>query len=257
MFRDEFQNVCNGAKGKLALLNNNPLGYFISAMVAGLFIAFGGFVTFTIGGNLTAAGATMTKVVTSASFAAALSLVVMAGAELFTGNNFVMASASFAKEVKWSDTVRLWVVCYIGNLVGSLIAAVLFHFTGIPTGAVGEFFATTAAAKMGGTALNLFVKALFCNTLVCLAVWCGTKMKSESGKLIMIFWCIYVFMVCGFEHSIANMTVMAVGLLDPNGIEGITIAGYVHNLLWVTLGNMAGGIGFVALPYYMIQKKTK
>lgn len=257
MFRDEFQNVCNGAKGKLALLNNNPLGYFISAMVAGLFIAFGGFVTFTIGGNLTAAGATMTKVVTSASFAAALSLVVMAGAELFTGNNFVMASASFAKEVKWSDTVRLWVICYIGNLIGSLIAAVLFHFTGIPTGAVGEFFATTAAAKMGGTALNLFMKALFCNTLVCLAVWCGTKMKSESGKLIMIFWCIYVFMVCGFEHSIANMTVMAVGLLDPNGIEGITIAGYVHNLLWVTLGNMAGGIGFVALPYYMIQKKTK
>ena len=131
----------------------------------------------------------------------------------------------------------------------------MFHFTGIPNGVVGEFFANTAAAKMGGSASNLFIKAILCNMLVCLAVWCGTKMKSESGKLIMIFWCIYVFMICGFEHSVANMTVMAVGLLDPNGVAGISVGGYVHNLLWVTLGNMLGGIFFVAWPYYMIQKK--
>lgn len=255
MFRDEYKAVCNGAKAKLNLLNNNPAGYFISAIVAGIFIAFGGFVTFSIGGYLTASGETMTKVITSASFAAALSLIVMAGAELFTGNNFVMASASFAGEVKWSDTARLWAICYVGNLIGSLFAAALFHLTGIPNGAVGEFFANTAAAKMSGSAMNLFFKGLFCNTLVCIAVWCGTKMKTESGKLIMIFWCIYVFMVCGFEHSIANMTAMAVGLMDPNGVAGITIGGYIHNLLWVTLGNMVGGIFFVAWPYYMIQKE--
>ena len=255
MFRDEFMNVCNGAKGKLNLLTSNPLGYFISAVVAGFFIAFGGFVTFTIGGNLTAAGETMTKAVMAFSFASALSLVVMAGAELFTGNNFVMAAASFAGEIKWMEAAKLWVICYIGNLAGSLLAAVMFHFTGIPNGVVGEFFANTAAAKMGGSASNLFIKAILCNMLVCLAVWCGTKMKSESGKLIMIFWCIYVFMICGFEHSVANMTVMAVGLLDPNGVAGISVGGYVHNLLWVTLGNMLGGIFFVAWPYCMIQKK--
>ena len=211
--------------------------------------------TFTIGGNLTAAGETMTKAVMAFSFASALSLVVMAGAELFTGNNFVMAAASFAGEIKWMEAAKLWVICYIGNLAGSLLAAVMFHFTGIPNGVVGEFFANTAAAKMGGSASNLFIKAILCNMLVCLAVWCGTKMKSESGKLIMIFWCIYVFMICGFEHSVANMTVMAVGLLDPNGVAGISVGGYVHNLLWVTLGNMLGGIFFVAWPYYMIQKK--
>ena len=70
----------------------------------------------------------------------------------------------------------------------------------------------------------------------------------------MVFWCIYVFMACGFEHSIANMTVMAVGLIAPNGVEGISLAGYVHNLLWVTLGNMVGGIS-VALAYYTISRK--
>ena len=91
--------------------------------------------------------------------------------------------------------------------------------------------------------------------MVCLAVWCCTKMKTESGKLIMIFWCIFIFMVCGFEHSIANMSVMAIGLMSPNGVAGLTIAGYFHNLLWVTLGNIIGGSIFVALPYYLIQKK--
>ena len=254
MFRDEFGIVCNGAKGKLNLLKNTPAGYVISAVMAGIFIAFGGFVMLTVGGNLGTTGAG--KILMAASFAAALSLVVMAGAELFTGNNFVLASAAFAGEAKWGDAVKLWVICYIGNLAGSLLAAVLFHFTGLATGAVGEVIATVAAAKMGGGALNLFVKAIFCNMLVCLAVWCGSKMKTESGKLIMIFWCIFVFVLCGFEHSVANMTIMASGLLDPNGVAGLSVGGYVYNLAIVTVGNMIGGVGLVAWPYYMIQKSS-
>ena len=124
MFKDEFGNVCNGAKGKLNLLNHNPVGYVIAAVMAGFFIAFGGFVMLTVGGNLGTSGAG--KIMMAASFAAALSLVVMAGAELFTGNNFVMASAAMAGEVKWGEVIKLWVICYIGNLAGSLLAAVLF-----------------------------------------------------------------------------------------------------------------------------------
>ena len=252
MFKDEFTAVCNGAKGKLNLLNNNPVGYFIASMVAGVFIAFGGFVMLSVGGHVGTTGGG--KVVMAVSFAAALSLVVMDGAGLFSGNNFVMASAAYAGEVKWADVVKLWVVCYIGNLVGSLLAAVMFHFTGLATGAVGEVIATVAAAKMGGTALALFMKGIFCNVLVCLAVWCCTKMKTESGKLVMIFWCIFVFVFCGFEHSVANMTIMASGLLDPNGVAGLSIGGYVYNLVIVTIGNMIGGAILVAGPYYLIQK---
>ena len=257
MFRDEFNSVCNAAKGKLALLNNNPAGYFMSAMVAGAFITLGGFVTFTLGSILTAGGCTITKVIMAFSFASALSLVVMAGAELFTGNNFVMAAASFKKEVSWLDTLKLWVVCYLGNFVGAVILVALFQLGGVPKGSIGEYFATVAAGKMSGTASALFFKGMLCNMLVCLAVWCCTKMKTESGKLIMIFWCIYIFMACGFEHSIANMSVMAVGLLNGAGVEGVSIAGYFHNLLWVTLGNVAGGALLVAFPYYIIQKEIK
>lgn len=255
MFKDEYQSVCNAAKGKLGLLEKSPLGYFVSSIVAGMFIALGGFVTFTLGAHLTATGCTITKPIMAFAFASALSLVVMAGAELFTGNNFVMAAGSFMGQVSWANTVKVWVVCYLGNLVGALLGAVMFVAAGVPTGTVGEFFANTAATKMGGAAGQLFVKGIMCNLMVCLAVWCCTKMKTESGKLIMIFWCIFIFMVCGFEHSIANMSVMAIGLMSPNGVAGLTVAGYFHNLLWVTLGNIIGGSIFVALPYYLIQKK--
>ena len=151
----------------------------------------------------------------------------------------------------------MWVVCYLGNFVGAVILVALFQLGGVPKGATGEYFATIAAGKMGGTASALFFKGMLCNMLVCLAVWCCTKMKTESGKLIMIFWCIYIFMACGFEHSIANMSVMAVGLLNGAGVEGVSIVGYFHNLLWVTLGNIAGGALLVAFPYYIIQKEKK
>ena len=168
-----------------------------------------------------------------------------------------MAAGSFMGQVSWANTVKVWVVCYLGNLVGALLGAVMFVAAGVPTGTVGEFFANTAATKMGGAAGQLFVKGIMCNLMVCLAVWCCTKMKTESGKLIMIFWCIFIFMVCGFEHSIANMSVMAIGLMSPNGVAGLTVAGYFHNLLWVTLGNIAGGALLVAFPYYIIQKEKK
>lgn len=255
MFKEEFQAVCNGGVAKNNLLKKNPTGYIISAMVAGMFISFGSFVSIVLAQCIAAGGAVSgVKLAQSASFAAALSLVVMAGAELFTGNNFVMAAASIRKTVSWADTSKLWVVCWMGNLIGSVLSVVTFQMTGIPAaskGAVAEYFIQVAQTKVGLGPVELITRGLLCNVLVCLAVWCGTKLKSESGKLIMIFWCILVFMICGFEHSIANMSILGVGY--ANG--GITLGQYFYNILLVTLGNMIGGILFVAVPYHMISKE--
>lgn len=253
MFQDAFEAVCNAAKGKANLLKKNPAGYFVSALVAGLFIAFGAFISNAIAAPFAEAKDPVQKFMTSFSFAAALSLVVMAGAELFTGNNFVLASAGFAKKMKWGEIIKIWVICYIGNLVGSLISAVIFQYSGAAAGTVGELFAAATERKISMGAMDLFLRGVLCNTLVCLAVWCSIKLKSESGKLIMVFWCILVFMVCGFEHSIANMTIMAVGMMN----SAVSIGGYCYNLFFVTLGNMVGGIVFVALPYYMIAKNKE
>lgn len=255
MFKDEFQAVCNSGAAKNNLLKKNPLGYFVSAMVAGMFISFGSFVAFTLGQAVNAGGAvSFTKLAQAFAFAAALSLVVMAGAELFTGNNFVMAAASMRKSVSWGDTVKLWVVCWIGNLVGSLICVAAFQLTGVPTagdGALAEYFIQISTGKVSLAPLNLLIRAILCNILVCLAVWCSIKMKTESGKLIMVFWCILIFMICGFEHSVANMSI--IGVAVANG--GVSVGQYLYSVLLATVGNLIGGAVFVALPYHIISKE--
>lgn len=252
MFKEEYNAVCNAGENKNNLLTKNPLGYFVAALVAGMFISFGSFVAFTFGSVISAGeAASWTKAAQAFAFASALSLVVMAGAELFTGNNFVMAAASLRKRVSWGNTVKLWVVCWIGNLLGSLLSVAVFQITGLPSGDTAAYFGQIAATKVGLAPVPLFARAVLCNILVCLAVWCATKMKTESGKLIMIFWCIFVFMVCGFEHSVANMSI--IGVAVANGSVGI--GQYCYNVLLATVGNMVGAIVFVALPYHLISKE--
>jgi nitrite transporter NirC len=121
---------------------------------------------------------------------------------------------------------------------------------------VGEFIAATAATKMSVPFFPLLLRGVLCNVLVCLAVWCNFRCKSESGKLIMIFWCLFAFITSSFEHSIANMTLLTVALFAPFE-AAVSVGGYFYNILVVTLGNMLGGILFIALPYYVISKKKE
>ena len=253
MYKDEYKAVCNSAAAKLNLLKNNPLGYFVASILAGMFVAMGSFVAFTLAGHLSGseAAAIWAHPAPPAAFAAALSCVIMAGAALFTGNNFVMSAAIFRKTATVGDACKLWCVCWIGNLVGSLLSSALFVAAKVPTGGIGDYFENLAITKTTTAPVPLFIKAILCNILVCLAVWCGIKMKSESGKLIMIFWCIFVFMVCGFEHSIANMSSIGVSLITGK----VGIGAYFYNVIIVTLGNMVGGVLGVALPYHLISKE--
>ena len=252
MFKSEIEAVGNTARGKVGLLEKNPFGYVLMSFLAGLYIAFGGILMGIVGGNM--AGEPMQKLICGIIFSVGLCLVTVAGAELFTGNNFVMAVGSLTGTVSWGKTIKLWVVCYIGNLLGSVVGAAVFTATGIMSNeAVGTFLTSTAAAKMAGTPLNLFAKAVLCNVLVCLAIWCGAKLKSEGAKIAMNFCCVATFVACGFEHSIANMTFMSIGLMNPHD-AAVNFGGFFYNLGIVTLGNMIGGILLVAVPYYLISK---
>ncbi len=257
MFQDEYQAVCNAGKNKLNLLEKNPLGYFVAAMLAGMFIGFGAILQGLVSGYLSAGSVPSTKLIGGIVFSVGLTFVVMAGAELFTGNNFVMSAASFGGAVPWGKTIKLWVVCYIGNFVGSIITAALFYCTGIPNGEpVGTFFGNLAQTKMSGSVGQLFAKAIMCNICVCIAIWCSIKCKTEGAKIAVVFCAVTTFVTCGFEHSVANMTYLTIGMLAPNG-AAVSLAGYFYNLAIVTLGNMVGGICFIALPYYLISRKAK
>jgi len=228
---------------------------FVLGIMAGIFIAIAGVGASTASCSI---GGSVGKLVGACVFPAGLTLVILAGSELFTGNCLIIISV-LEKEATIAGMLRNWVIVYLGNFVGSIFVAwgmTACHQLSLFDAPLAGATINTAVAKVSMSFGDAFLKGIFCNMLVCLAVWCGAKMKTESGKLIMIFWCIYVFVVCGFEHSVANMTIMASGLLDPNGVAGLSIGGYVFNLVIVTIGNMIGGILFVAWPYYMIQKKT-
>lgn len=249
MFNEEFTAVSNAAAAKRDLLKKDPAAYFILSVLAGMFIGFGVLLVFTLSGSL--AGAPYTRLVMGCTFAVALSLVTIAGAELFTGNNLVMTAGMLRKTVSAADAVKLWLVCWAGNLCGSILLAVLFNATGLYSDATLTAMTNTAAAKMTAGFVPLLTRGILCNMLVCLAVWSGFRCKSESGKLIMVFWCILAFFATGFEHSIANMTLLTLALINNGGNEAISVGGYFFNLLVVTFGNMIGAIVLVALPYYM------
>jgi len=254
MFGDEITAVSNAAKAKNNLLSNNPGGYILAAVLAGMFIGFGILLIFTIGGLLT--GNPLARIIMGCSFGIALSLVVIAGGELFTGNNFVMTVGLARKTVSAGACFKIWGVSYLGNMIGSIVIALIFAWCGLASGGVREFISNAAATKMSLPPLALICRGVLCNILVCLAVWSSFRCKSEAAKLIMIFWCLFAFITTGYEHSIANMTLLSVSLLAPASGAAVSLGGWIYNIALSTIGNMIGGILFVALPYTAISKQT-
>lgn len=250
MFQNEVDRVSQVAADKVRFLNENPAGYFVSSILAGMFIGFGILLSSTIG----AMGSfSFMKLLMGISFSCALSLVIMAGAELFTGNNMVMAMGFMKKTVSAKEVLKLWFICYVGNWLGSILLALIFSRTGLMTEAFCAAVAPVAAAKVSAPFGGLLLRAILCNMLVCLAVWSSIKMTSESGKLIMIFWIIVIFFTAGFEHSIANMVLLSLDFMAPN--TAMTMGSYLYNILTATLGNMIGGVFFVAVPYTLMARK--
>lgn len=255
MHNETLEKLTVAAKNKVNLLNSSRLKYIVSSAFAGLYVGIGILLIFTIGGLLTSANSPMTKIMMGVSFAIALSLVVMTGSELFTGNNMVMTAGTLNKGTSTKDLIRVWVYSFVGNLLGSLLVAGLFVGTGLVNkGAVMEFFATTSLAKASLPFMDLFFRGVLCNILVCVAVMCSFRTNDDTAKLIIIFMCLFAFITSGFEHSVANMTIFGVALFS-SAIKGATLMGAIYNLFVVTLGNIAGGALVMGAGAYILGKK--
>jgi nitrite transporter NirC len=201
---------------------------------------------------MAAAGAPGTKALMGASFGIALTLVIFAGSELFTGNNLVMTLGSLRRTVRWANTLRVWALSFAGNLAGSLLLAAMTVASGIASrGPMKDFVLQVSAAKMNAPLSELFFRGLLCNVLVCLAIWTAARTREEIAKLIVIFWCLFGFIGAGFEHSVANMSLFGLALLQPHDPSLVSWAGFARNLLPVTLGNIVGGAVFVAGSYWV------
>lgn len=255
MFGTEVENVAHYAEKKIKTLKVSKLSYLTSAALAGMYIGISMVFIFTIGGYLHAANSPAYKIVMGVAFPIALSLVMVAGSELFTGTNMVMTIGALEKKTSWMDALKIWAASWVGNFIGAAVTVALFLGTGLATGSVGKFIIEGAQGKVNPTSIQIFSRAILCNILVCLAVWCFYKLKEETAKLIMIFWCIFAFITTGFEHSVANMTILPLAAILSHGVE-VSVGAVIHNLVFATLGNLVGGAVFVALPYW-ISSRTK
>ena len=243
------------AKEKVAFLNSARLSYLISSMLAGAYVGIGIILIFSIGAPFAAEKSLFLKPIMGVSFGIALTLVVFAGSELFTGNNMIMMLGCLCKQTSWNNAFRVWGFSWVGNLLGSVLLATIVVASGAMDNAM-DFVEKVATAKMNMPVGQMILRGILCNWLVCLALWMSERVKSDVAKCIMIFWCLFAFIASGFEHSVANMTLLAMSLYFPHG-EAVSFAGFANNLIWVTLGNMIGGGIFVGGMYWLASYKEK
>jgi len=255
MFADTVDYFAHYARQKADLWKTNKTGAFLAGMLAGFFIGLGMALIFAIGAPFYDEHSPALKLVMGASFGIALSLVIFAGSDLFTGNTMAMPMGAWKKSVTWGEAAQVIVLSWVGNLAGSLLLALLVTGSGALAHA-GALFDKYAAVKMGTAPDQLFFKAILCNILVCLAVWTSARAKGDAAKLILIWWCLFGFIGTGYEHSVANMSLLAMILLSGHG-AAFGWYGYAYNLLWVTLGNLVAGVLFMAVPYLVISRPTK
>jgi nitrite transporter NirC len=191
-----------------------------------------------------------TYLMSSIFFGIALALIIYGGAELFTGNTMVFTMSTLAGKTTLRDTLENWGVSYTGNLLGAFFFAGLIALTGLfSSPEKSQFIMETASAKMNAPAYQLFFRGVLCNWLVCLAAyWIPFHIKGDGAKIGSMMLIVFAFVASGFEHSIANMALFLIALFVPHP-ETVSVIGFFHNLLPVTLGNIAGGAGFVGFLY--------
>lgn len=229
----------------------DALSLFVLALLAGAFISLGALL-FTVVVTGSSLGFGVTRLLGGLGFCLGLVLVVVGGAELFTGNN-LLAMAWASRLIGSRALLRNWCLAYLGNVIGCLGTLLLVLWADIASmggGAVGDTALQIARSKAELSLGEAFARGILSNTLVCLAVWLAMGGRSVSDKILALLFPISAFVAIGFEHSIANWFFLPYGLaLD--GQAAISLAGVGRNLLAVTLGNVVGGTLLVAGVYWL------
>jgi formate transporter len=237
------------AKSRLPLLSMVMLG-----MLAGAFIGLGAMFNVIVLSDASLAIG-LRRVLGGLVFSLGLFLVLVAGAELFTGNN-LLAMAWADRKITTRELLLNWLVVGVSNFAGAVGLAALVYLSGhteIDGGAVRETYLRIAAAKTSVSLVHAFFSGVMCNVLVCSAVWMAVAAHSVTDKLVAIVLPIAAFVAAGFEHSVANMYLLPMGMmLQADAGHVVTWAGLWHNLVPVTVGNLVGGSMLVALVYYVI-----
>ena len=243
--KETFESYTEAAKGKVKNTASNTL---VLAIFAGAFIAIAG-VASTIG-SYAVGNPSISKLISALIFPIGLILVVLFKTELFTGNSLLVIPL-INKEIKVKDLIKNLIIVYIGNLLGAIIVALMLKSAGhYDNQAYLETVLKIANTKVSYDFLKAFMLGVLCNILVCMAVLISFSVKTSGTKALVIYLPIFLFIMLGLEHSVANMYYLAAGYIN----NGIGLKAVLANLIPVTLGNVVGGMGF-GIIYYLVQKK--
>lgn len=239
---------------------------FVLAMLAGFFIGMGGLLMLLVKADTTLPFAA-SQLIGGACFSLGLLCVIVAGAELFTGNA-LMITAKASGKISWAGLLRNWGVVYVGNLAGALLLVFVVSMcdmSGMNGGGMGNAMIATAANKINLPWLTIFFRGIMCNILVCLAVWMGFAGKTVIDKVFTTILPVMAFVALGFEHCIANMFFLPMGMATlahlgdaytgTAAVEVINLGGVLWNISAATLGNIVGGMVLVGLAYWFAYRK--
>lgn len=252
---EALEGLRNKAIKSTRMLQLRPLEYLVRAMLAGIFIGFAIIFTLKAINGLYMAESPVATLVGGLTFGVALVLIVYGGAELFTGNTMYFTTATMRGYTTKMDTMKVWLICLIGNGLGGLAFALLFSQTGIlqELGMNNWLFAVSET-KIHHSTWEIFTRAIFCNWMVCLAIFIPKNMKNELAQIMMMMVLVAVFFASGFDHVIANMALFSIALIVPHP-DTITFAGAMHNLLPALAGNIIGGAVFMGMIYTWLNKE--
>lgn len=253
MYTETINKCATNAARIVRLAKTNPFGFWLSSAMAGAYVGLGIILIFTLGNLL---DPSLRPLVMGATFGIALTLVVIAGSELFTGHTMFL---TFGVKCNKITNKQMWLVLpqtWLANLLGSIFVAALYFYASTPLLSVNTSLVHSAAlAKTMAPASALFFRGILCNWLVCLAIWMANRVEG-SAKFIAIWWCLLAFIACGYEHSVANMTLFSLSWFGDHS-EAYNLVGIGHNLLWVSLGNIVSGVVFMGLGYWYSTPKTE
>ncbi|WP_166243457.1 formate/nitrite transporter family protein [Paenibacillus turpanensis] len=239
---------------KQKVYQSSWLRYIARSALASMFIGFGVIVAFKTGSFFYAVHSPFTYPMAALTFGAAIILISYGGGDLFTGNTFYYSYTALRRKMRWLTVVKLWVLSYLGNILGAVAFAALIFTTGLfAEESVNAFLLSVVDKKMNLPSMELFFRAILCNWLVCLAFFIPMSMKNDGAKMFAMMLFVFCFFISGYEHSIANMCTFAIALV-LNHPGTISMQGVFHNLVPVTLGNLIGGAILMAYMYHYVNK---
>jgi nitrite transporter NirC len=253
MYADTIGAMGEQAAAKLDGQRRSLPGHLARSMLAGMYVGAAIVLIYTVGAAVSGPYPALVKPLMGVCFGGALTMVVFAGSELFTGSNLVLTLGVLTRRATVRDLLANWGWTWVGNLAGSALLAVIVVRSGVFNAEpFRSFVLKLVQTKMTLPAEQLLWRAVLANWLVCLGVWMAGRARSEPAKIVLIWWCMFTFITSGYEHSIANMCGLMLGLLLPHGdFPAVTWGGYAYNVALATAGNVIGGAVFVAGMYWL------